>query len=107
MKPLDSGGVSGDTPPPSPNLAVKVATALNIAPTGRLDLNAGKGLAVGTTVTNFFGVGNQSAAWAASAPQVMSTGMPGARFAAVYDSGTSRTVWSLASLGSGTVVLIR
>jgi len=28
VKPLDSGGVSGDTPPPSPNLAVKVATAL-------------------------------------------------------------------------------
>lgn len=84
---------------------VKVATSLTINATGWLDLNLTGDLAIDQVIPNVFGVGNQSVAWAASAARVKCRNHPDVTFKAVYDS--PNTVWAVASLGGGTLFLVR
>lgn len=84
---------------------VKVATALSVDAAGTLDLNVAGELTAGQTITTFFGVGDQTVPWLASASRVVSSTVPVATFKPVVEGGN--TYWQVASLGGGTLMLLR
>lgn len=72
---------------------VHIQTALTIAPDAWLDLHTGVTLEDRADITNFYGIGNQAAAWAMCRAQVKDSSNPGLEFVPDYVVGDNRTYW--------------
>ena len=84
---------------------VEVGSRLSIADGGTLDLATGSVMSGATAVPNFFGLGDQTAAWGTVASRVIDSSNRAYTFSATYDAETNRTIWTGAP--AGTCVLIR
>ncbi len=83
---------------------VEVGRSLALDATGVLDMSTGARLDGRTVLTNFYGLGDQTAAWNAVAGRVVDSANRACCFTAVYDSAADKTYWCEAPCG--TVIFI-
>lgn len=89
-------------------LGAGVSNSLAIAADAWLDLHTGAGLAVGDTVTRFWGAANQTAVWSEIRKRVKDSSNPTLGFQSVYVAGANRTYWQATPLAAtGTLVIAR
>lgn len=85
---------------------VEVATSLTVAEGGVIDFADATPLEIGAKLTNFYGVGDQSAEWSAFAANVVDSSCPRATFRAVYDQSADKTYFQCKSI-PGLVITVR